>query len=87
MPPLTVEHSDAPEIAPLTLEHLAGPMALHALILVLATLVWLAELCCGIGQKKRGNQVSKINRPIVIVKPGRAQLRLQSLLGNNNNKV
>ena len=83
MPPLTVEHSDAPEIAPLTLEHLVGPMALHGLILALATLVWLVELCCGIGQKKRGNQVREMNRPILIVKPRRVQLQLQRLMGNN----
>ena len=83
MPPLTVEHSDVPEIAPLNLEHLAGPMALHALVLALATLVWLAELCCGIWQKKRGNQVREMNRPILIVKPRRVQLQLQRLMGNN----
>ena len=83
MPPLTVEYSDAPEIAPSTLEHLVGPMALHALILALSTLVWLAELCCGIWQKKRGNQVRDVNRPIIIVKPRRVQLRLDRLMGNN----
>ena len=69
VPPVTVEISDVPEIAPLTLTHLFGPMVLHALILALATLVWLAELCYRIGQKRKRNQVSKINRPITVVQP------------------
>ena len=44
---MEVDFSDLPELEPLTLLPLQGPLALHALILILATLVWFAELCMG----------------------------------------
>ena len=66
--------SDVPEIAPLTLTHLAGPLALHALILALATLVWLAELCYVIWQKRKRNRASQIKQSLTVVQPRDAQL-------------
>ena len=61
---MKIEHSDKPEIAPLTLAHMLGPMVLHALILALGTLVWLTELCFGSVQQKKMNQVSEIIHPM-----------------------
>lgn len=57
---MTVELSNELEIMPLTPTHLFAPLALHALILVIATSAWLAELCCGIGISRRRNGVSSI---------------------------
>ena len=57
VPPVKIEHSDKPEIAPLTLTHMLGPMVLHVLILALGTLVWLTELCVCSVQQKKMNQV------------------------------
>ena len=56
---MEVEFSDKPELAQLTVNHMQGPLGLHALILVLATLVWLAELCLG-AIKQRMNLATKI---------------------------
>ena len=42
---MKVDFSDHPELEPLTLIHLQGPLGLHAVILILATFVWFGELC------------------------------------------
>ena len=49
---MEVELSDEPELAPLTLTHVFGPVVLHVLLLALACLVWLGELCLGFGQRR-----------------------------------
>ena len=49
---MEVELSDEPELTPLSLTHVFGPIALHVLILALATLVWLGELCFGFVQSR-----------------------------------
>ena len=59
MPPVEVEFSDKPEWTQLTVIHLQGPLRLHALLLILATLVWFAELCVG-ALDKRNNLVIEI---------------------------
>ena len=56
---MEVEFSDKPELAQLTVNHMQGPLGLHALILALATLVWLAELCVT-AIRKRMNLVTEI---------------------------
>ena len=53
MPPVNVELSDEPEIVPLTLTHLLGPLILHALILAFASCVWLAELLFGFIEERK----------------------------------
>ena len=50
---MNIELSDEPEIVPLTPAHLFGPLVLHALILVLAGFVWLAELFFGLIQRRK----------------------------------
>ena len=70
---MTVKLSNKLEILPLTPTHLFGPLVLHTLILVLATLAWMAELSCGIGITRRRNGVSRITQSILIVKPIRVQ--------------
>ena len=57
---MEVEFSDKPEWTQLTVIHLQGPLGLHALILVLATFVRLAELCLA-AVHERKNMVAKIN--------------------------
>ena len=57
---MEVEFSDKPEWTQLTVIHLQGPLGLHALILILATFVWLAELCLGTVHERK-NMVTKIN--------------------------
>ena len=66
---MTVELSNELEILPLTPTHLFGPLVLHTLILVLATLAWLTELCCGIALTRRRNGVSGIIHRVLNVKP------------------
>ena len=56
---MEVEFSDKPELSQLTVNHLQGPLGLHALILALATFVWLAELCLT-AIKNRMNLVTEI---------------------------
>ena len=60
MPPVEVEFSDKPEWTQLTVIHMQGPLGLHAFILVLATLVWLAELCMAAVLESK-NMVTEIN--------------------------
>ena len=60
---MKVDFSDRPENEPLTLNHLQGPLGLHALALVLASLVWFAELCMG-NLQKRKNLISPINHDL-----------------------
>ena len=60
MPPVEVEFSDKPEIAPLTLTHMTGPFGLvWGLGLGMATVAWLAELCMGMIQKRK-DRVTKV---------------------------
>ena len=54
---MEVEFSDHPELEPLTLIPLQGPLGLHTLILVLATLVWFVEVGFGTLQEKK-NQIT-----------------------------
>ena len=65
---VTVKLSDELELVPLTLSHVQGPLVLHVLILGLATLVWLAELCIDIWQRMRRNRLSKITHARVNVR-------------------
>ena len=60
VPPVEVELSDEPELAPLTLTHVFGPVVLHVLILALASLVWMGELCLGFGQRR--GRIERNNR-------------------------
>ena len=57
-PPVEVDFSDTPELEPLTLLPLQGPLTLHALILVLASLAWLAELFACLRQERDDRVVS-----------------------------
>ena len=70
---MTVELSNELEIMPLTPTHLFAPLALHALILVIATSAWLAELCCGIVISRRRIGVSRIFHGVMNVQPIRVQ--------------
>ena len=45
----------------LTMIHLLGPILLHILIMALATLVWIGELCLG-AFKRRKDRVTKMNQ-------------------------
>ena len=56
---MNVELSDVPEIVPLTLTHLLGPLILHALILALASFVWLAELFFGLIHGRKNSTVAQ----------------------------
>ena len=61
VPPVEVEFSDKPELAPLTLTHVQGPLILvWGLGLCLASLAWLSELF--VGNKKEDVRVDHGSR-------------------------
>ena len=64
VPPVKIAFSDKPELVPLTVTHLLGPLLLLALILLLAIFVWMTELCIGFVQQKKQNLVSKFIHPM-----------------------
>jgi len=49
-----VEFSELPSIDPLTLEHMLGVYLIYSLMIVLATLAWLTEVC--FNSVKRGKE-------------------------------
>ena len=61
--PILIEYSDKPTEEKLTLTHLFGPMLLHAVIMALATIVWIGELCFGAYQRKK-SRIAKTTPPM-----------------------
>ena len=54
VPPVEVEFSDKPELTPLTLTHLQGPLIMvWALGIGAASMAWLAELSVGAIQNRK----------------------------------
>ena len=63
MPPVEVEYSDKPEWGPLTVSHLHSQLLVHGLLLSIAIVVWVGELCVG-GVPKRKNPVNDVTHDV-----------------------
>ena len=57
LPYLDIEFTDKPKIEPLTIKQVQGPLALCALPLIVATLVFLVETCLG---RRKGRVIKKM---------------------------